>query len=41
MRIRLITEEAPETVNKFVFLAREGYYDATTFHRVIEGNMVR
>ena len=28
---------APETVNSFVFLAREGYYDGVTFHRVIPG----
>ena len=30
-------EAAPETVNSFVFLAREGYYDGVTFHRVIPG----
>ena len=41
VRIRLFAEQAPETVNNFVFLAREGYFDGTTFHRVIEGNMVR
>jgi cyclophilin family peptidyl-prolyl cis-trans isomerase len=41
VRIRLFAREAPETVNNFVFLAREGYFDGTTFHRVIEGNMVR
>lgn len=28
---------APTTVNNFVFLAREGYYDDTTFHRVVPG----
>src|ERR687897_416182 len=39
IRIKLFAEEAPETVNNFVFLAREGYYDGTTFHRVIEGFM--
>jgi cyclophilin family peptidyl-prolyl cis-trans isomerase len=41
LRIRLFAEEAPETVNNFVFLAREGYYDGTTFHRVIEGFMAQ
>ena len=41
VRIRLFAEEAPETVNNFVFLAREGYYDGTTFHRVIEGFMAQ
>jgi cyclophilin family peptidyl-prolyl cis-trans isomerase len=39
IRIKLFAEEAPETVNNFVFLAREGYFDGTTFHRVIEGFM--
>ncbi len=35
--IRLLNEVAPITVNNFVFLAREGFYDGTTFHRVIPG----
>src|SRR5918997_2620604 len=33
VRVRLFAEEAPETVNNFVFLARDGYFDGTTFHR--------
>jgi cyclophilin family peptidyl-prolyl cis-trans isomerase len=37
IRVRLFTDEAPLTVNNFVFLAREGFYDGLTFHRVIEG----
>lgn len=41
VRIKLYAEEAPETVNNFVFLAREGYFDGTTFHRVIEGFMAQ
>ncbi len=41
VRIRLFAEKAPETVNNFVFLARQGYYDGTTFHRVIEGFMAQ
>jgi cyclophilin family peptidyl-prolyl cis-trans isomerase len=41
IRIRLFAEEAPETVNSFVFLARDGYFDGTTFHRVIEGFMAQ
>ncbi len=41
VRIRLFAEEAPETVNNFVFLARDGYFDGTTFHRVIEGFMAQ
>ena len=35
--IELLTDVAPITVNNFVFLAREGFYDGTTFHRVIPG----
>jgi len=41
IRIRLFSEEAPETVNNFVSLARDGYFDGTTFHRVIEGFMAQ
>jgi cyclophilin family peptidyl-prolyl cis-trans isomerase len=41
VRIRLFAREAPATVNNFVFLAREGYFDGTTFHRVIEGFMAQ
>jgi cyclophilin family peptidyl-prolyl cis-trans isomerase len=41
VNVRLFAEEAPETVNNFVFLAREGYFDGTTFHRVIADFMVQ
>jgi len=41
IRIKLFADKAPETVNNFVFLAREGYFDGTTFHRVTKENMVR
>lgn len=34
--IDLFADEAPQTVNNFVFLAREGFYDGVTFHRVIK-----
>ncbi len=34
--IRLDPAGAPETVNSFVFLAREGFYDGQVFHRVVE-----
>jgi peptidyl-prolyl cis-trans isomerase B (cyclophilin B) len=37
----LFAKEAPETVNNFVFLAREGFYDGTTFHRVIADFMIQ
>ena len=32
---------APETVNNFVGLARQGYYDGLTFHRVVPGFVVQ
>ena len=35
--VELYAKEAPITVNSFVFLARDGFYDGVTFHRVIEG----
>ena len=41
MVLDLYAADAPKTVNNFVFLAREGYYDNTTFHRVIEDFMVQ
>ena len=34
--IQLLAQEAPITVNNFVFLAREGFYDGLNFHRVIK-----
>src|SRR5947209_13954397 len=39
--VDLFAKDAPITVNNFVFLAREGFYDATTFHRVIKGFMAQ
>ncbi len=39
--IELYPKKAPITVNSFVFLARNGYYDGVTFHRVIEGFMAQ
>jgi len=40
-RIQLKPDLAIQTVNSFVFLAREGYYDGVTFHRVIPGFMAQ
>jgi len=37
----LFAKDAPVTVNNFVFLAREGFYDGTKFHRVIEDFMIQ
>jgi cyclophilin family peptidyl-prolyl cis-trans isomerase len=39
--VQLFADRVPETVNNFVFLAREGFYDNTTFHRVLEGFMAQ
>jgi cyclophilin family peptidyl-prolyl cis-trans isomerase len=39
--IELFAKDAPKTVNNFVFLAREGFYNGTTFHRVIPGFMAQ
>jgi cyclophilin family peptidyl-prolyl cis-trans isomerase len=38
---RLFADQAPKTVNNFVFLAREGFYDGVPFHRVIRNFMVQ
>ena len=39
--IELLPQSAPETVNNFVFLAEEGWFDGITFHRVIPGFMAQ
>jgi cyclophilin family peptidyl-prolyl cis-trans isomerase len=39
--IELFADKVPNTVNNFVFLAREGFYDGVTFHRVIKGFMAQ
>ena len=41
MTAQLFASEAPRTVNNFVFLAREGFYDDVIFHRVISGFMIQ
>jgi len=41
MRGELYPEIAPETVANFVKLAKEGFYDGLTFHRVIPGFMIQ
>ena len=35
--IELLPQSAPETVNNFIFLAEEGWFDGVTFHRVLPG----
>ena len=39
--IELFAKETPVTVNNFVFLAREGFYDGTLFHRIVKGFMIQ
>jgi cyclophilin family peptidyl-prolyl cis-trans isomerase len=41
MVVELFPDEAPQTVNNFVFLAREGFYDGVIFHRVIPNFMIQ
>ncbi|MCL4262971.1 MAG: peptidylprolyl isomerase [Anaerolineae bacterium] len=39
--IELYPQYAPKTVNNFVFLIGEGFYDGVTFHRVIDNFMIQ
>jgi peptidyl-prolyl cis-trans isomerase B (cyclophilin B) len=39
--VELFADRAPETVNNFVFLAKEGFYDGVSFHRVIANFMIQ
>ena len=39
--INLYADKTPRTVNNFVFLAKDGYYNGVTFHRVIDNFMVQ
>ncbi|HET7677269.1 MAG TPA: peptidylprolyl isomerase [Candidatus Limnocylindrales bacterium] len=41
MTAELWPGDTPKTVNNFVFLAREGFYDGVIFHRVISGFMIQ
>ena len=41
MTAELFPADAPRTVNNFVFLAREGFYNGVIFHRVIKGFMIQ
>jgi cyclophilin family peptidyl-prolyl cis-trans isomerase len=41
MTAELFPEDAPKTVNNFVFLARDGFYNGVIFHRVIPGFMIQ
>ncbi len=39
--VRLLRDKAPITVNNFLVYAKEGFYDGTIFHRVIEDFMIQ
>lgn len=39
--LELYPQHAPKTVNNFVFLAREGFYDGVSFHRVISDFVIQ
>ncbi len=41
IKIQLFADKTPKTVNNFVFLARQGFYDGTIFHRVIKDFMTQ
>lgn len=41
MTVEFYVDDAPNTVNNFVNLAKEGYYDGTIFHRIISGFMLQ
>ncbi len=41
IKVQLYADKTPITVNNFVFLARDGFYDNTTFHRVLENFMAQ
>jgi len=41
IELELYPQQAPKTVNNFVFLSQEGFYDGVTFHRVIGDFMVQ
>lgn len=40
-KVELFADEAPTTVNNFVFLAKQKFYDGITFHRIIETFMIQ
>lgn len=41
IELELFADRAPKTVNNFVFLARDGFYDDVIFHRVLDGFMAQ
>jgi len=41
IHLELFAQHAPRTVNNFIFLASEGFYDGVAFHRVIPGFVIQ
>ena len=41
IKVRLLASDAPQTVNNFVVLAKDGFYDGIKFHRVISDFMIQ
>ncbi|MEK7872360.1 MAG: peptidylprolyl isomerase [Chloroflexota bacterium] len=41
MVVELFAKQVPKTINNFVFLSRQGFYNGTTFHRVLPGFMAQ
>jgi cyclophilin family peptidyl-prolyl cis-trans isomerase len=40
-KIKFFTQDAPNTVNNFIFLSRQGYYNGVIFHRIIQDFMIQ
>ena len=41
IKVEFFTKDAPKTVNNFITLSKDGYYDNVIFHRVISGFMIQ
>jgi len=41
IEVEFFPEDAPQTVNNFVVLAQDGYYDGTPFHRIVQGFVIQ
>lgn len=41
IKVQLFPKDAPNTVNNFVFLARQGFYNGVKFHRVVKGFVIQ
>ena len=41
IKLELYYDKAPQSVSNFVYLARQGFYDGLTFHRVINGALIQ